>query len=61
MEIYKILEKIEKILENKKITGYKLEINTVEKNYLLDKPEQEKADTYAIGFQIPSRNDNEEE
>lgn len=55
-----VLKKIEKILEHEEITGYRIEINTVDKMYLLDKPEQEKQNTNAIGFEMPSKNDYEE-
>lgn len=58
--IFKVLEEIEKILNKKEITGYRIEINTVEKNYLIDKPEQEKQNTNAIGFEIPNKNEYEE-
>lgn len=58
--IFKILEEIEELLNKKEITGYRIEINTVNKMYLLDKPEQEKQNTYAIGFSIPNRNEYEE-
>lgn len=54
-----VLKKIEKILEHEEITGYRIEINTVDKMYLLDKPEREK-NTNAIGFEMPSKNDYEE-
>lgn len=55
-----VLKKIEKILEHEEITGYRIEINTVDKMYLLDKSEQEKQNTNAIGFEMPSKNDYEE-
>lgn len=58
--IFKILEEIEELLNKKEITGYRIEINTADKMYLLDKPEQEKQNTNAIGFTIPSKNDYEE-
>ena len=58
--IFKILEEIEELLNKKEITGYRIEINTVDKMYLLDKPEQEKQNTNAIGFSIPNRNEYEE-
>lgn len=58
--IFKILEEIEELLNKKEITGYRIEINTADKNYLLDKPEQEKQNTYAIGFEIPNKNEYEE-
>lgn len=61
LSIYSRIGEIEKILQHKDITGYRIEINTEEKNYLLDKPEQEKENTNAIGFQIPNRNEYEEE
>lgn len=61
LNIWKRIEEIEKLLKHKDITGYRIEINTEEKNYLLDKPEQEKVNTNAIGFQIPSKNEYEEE
>lgn len=57
--MFKILEEIEKLLNKKEITGYRIEINTESKNYLLDKPEQEKQNTNAIGFSIPNRNEYE--
>ena len=56
-----VLKKIEKILEHEEITGYRIEINTVDKMYLLDKPEREKQNTNAIGFEIPSKNYDYEE
>lgn len=55
--IFKILEKIEELLNKKEISGYRIEINTVDKNYLLDKPEREEQHANAIGFEIPSKND----
>ena len=58
--IFKILEGIEELLNKKEIAGYRIEINTVDKMYLLDKPEQEKQNTNAIGFSIPNRNEYEE-
>lgn len=58
--IFKILEEIEELLNKKEITGYRIEINTADKNYLIDKLEQEKQNTNAIGFTIPSKNDYEE-
>lgn len=58
--MFKILEQIEKLLQDEEITGYRIEINTESKNYLLDKPEQEKQNTNAIGFSIPNRNEYEE-
>lgn len=58
--IFKILEEIEELLNKKEITGYRIEINTENKNYLLDKPEQEKQNTNAIGFEMPNKNDYEE-
>lgn len=58
--MFKILEEIEKLLNKKEITSYRIEINTVNKMYLLDKPEQEKQNTNAIGFSIPNRNEYEE-
>ena len=58
--MFKILEQIEKLLQDEEITGYRIEINTVDKMYLLDKPEQEKRNTNAIGFSIPNRNEYEE-
>lgn len=57
--MFKILEEIEKLLNKKEITRYRIEINTVNKMYLLDKPEQEKQNTNAIGFSIPNRNEHE--
>lgn len=58
--IFKILEEIERLLNKKEITGYRVEINTADKNYLVDKPERERQNTYAIGFSIPNRNEYEE-
>lgn len=58
--IFKILEEIEELLNKKEITGYRIEINTADKNYLVDKPERERQNTYAIGFEIPSKNEYEE-
>lgn len=58
--IFKILEEIEELLNKKEITGYRIEINTADKNYLIDKLEQEKQNTNAIGFSIPNRNEYEE-
>lgn len=60
LNIYKKIEEIEKLLQHENITGYRIEINTSEKNYLLDKPEQEQHHTNAVGFVIPSKNDYEE-
>ena len=60
LNIWKRIEEIEKILEHEDITGYRIEINTAKKNYLLDNPEQEQHHTNAIGFMIPSKNDYEE-
>ena len=56
-----VLKRIEKLLEHEEITGYRIEINTVDKMYLLDKPEREKQNTNAIGFEIPSKNYDYEE
>lgn len=61
LNIYSRIEEIEKLLQHEDITGYRIEINTEEKNYLIDKPEQERQYTNAVGFQIPSKNDYEEE
>lgn len=58
--MFKILEEIERLLNKKEITGYRVEINTADKNYLIDKPEQEKQNTNVIGFEIPSKNEYEE-
>ena len=58
--MFKILEQIEKLLQDEEITGYRTEINTADKNYLIDKLEQEKQNTNAIGFSIPSKNEYEE-
>lgn len=55
--MFKILEEIEKLLNKEEITGYRVEINTADKNYLIDKPEQEKQNTNVIGFEIPSKNE----
>ena len=55
--MFKILEEIEELLNKKEITGYRIEINTENKNYLLDKPEQEKQNTNAIGFVVPNQNE----
>lgn len=60
LDIWKRIDKIEKILQHENITGYRIEINTLDKNYLLDKPEKENIHTNAIGFQIPSKNEYEE-
>lgn len=60
LNVWKRIEEIEKLLQNEEITGYRIEINTVDKMYLLDKPEQEKQNTNAIGFSIPNRNEYEE-
>lgn len=60
LNIWKRIEEIEKLLQDEEITGYRIEINTVDKMYLLDKPEQEKQNTNAIGFSIPNRNEYEE-
>ena len=57
--MWKRIEEIEKLLQHEDITGYRIEINTPKKNYLLDKPEQEKINTNAIGFHIQSKNDYE--
>lgn len=59
LNVWKRIEEIEKLLEHEEITGYRIEINTVDKMYLLDKPEREK-NTNAIGFEIPNRNEHEE-
>ncbi len=61
LNIYSRIEEIEKLLQHEDIIGYRIEINTEEKNYLVDKPEQEKVNTNAVGFQIPSKNEHEEE
>lgn len=58
--MFKILEEIERLLNKKEITGYRVEINTVDKTYLLDKPEQEKQNINAIGFHMPGCNEYEE-
>lgn len=60
LNIYSRIEEIEKLLQHEDITGYRIEINTEEKNYLIDKPEQEQQHTNVIGFQIPSKNEHEE-
>ena len=60
LNVLKRIEEIEKLLQNEETTGYRIEINTVDKMYLLDKPEQEKQNTNAIGFEMPSKNDYEE-
>lgn len=60
LNIWKRIEEIEKLLQDEEITGYRIEINTVDKMYLLDKPEREKQNTNAIGFEIPNRNEHEE-
>lgn len=60
LNIYSRIEEIEKLLQHEDIIGYRIEINTEEKNYLVDKPEQEKVYTNAIGFTIPSKNEYEE-
>lgn len=56
--MFKILEQIEKLLQDEEITGYRIEINTADKMYLLDKPEREKQNTNVIGFEIPNRNEH---
>lgn len=58
LKIWKKIEEIEKLLKHEEITGYRIQINTKEKNYLLDKPELEEEEnvTNAIGFKIPSPN-----
>ena len=61
LNVLKRIEEIEKLLQNEEITGYRIEINTVDKMYLLDKPEREKQNTNAIGFEIPSKNYDYEE
>lgn len=58
--MFKILEEIEKLLNKKEITSYRIEINTADKNYLIDKLEQEKQNTNVIGFEIPNKNEYEE-
>ena len=58
--MFKILEEIERLLNKKEITGYRVEINTADKNYLVGKPEQEKKNTYAIGFEMPNKSEYEE-
>lgn len=60
LNIYSRIEEIEKLLQHEDITGYRIEINTEEKNYLVDKPEQEQQHTNAVGFQMPSKNEYEE-
>lgn len=58
LNIWKRIEEIEKLLEHAEITGYRIQINTKEKNYLLDKPEQEEENVInAIGFEIPNKNE----
>lgn len=52
LNIWNRIEEIEKLLQHKNITGYRIEINTVDKNYLLDKPEREQSNTNAIGFKM---------
>ena len=42
LNIYSRLDEIEKLLQHEEITGYRIEINTVDKTYLLYKSEQEK-------------------
>ena len=59
LNIWKRIEEIEKLLQHEDITGYRIEINTSDKNYLLDKPEREEQHTNAIGFSIPSKSDEE--
>ncbi len=63
LNIWKRIEEIEKLLEHAEITGYRIQINTKEKNYLLDKAEQEEEENVinAIGFEIPNKNEREEE
>lgn len=58
--MFKILEEIEELLNKKEITGYRIEINTADKNYLLGKQEQEEQHTNVIGFEIPNKNEYEE-
>lgn len=60
LNIWKRIEEIEKLLQDEEITGYRIEINTVDKMYLLDKPEREKQNTNVIGFEIPNKNEYEE-
>lgn len=60
LNIYSRLDEIEKLLQHEEITGYRIEINTVDKTYLLNKPEQEKQNINAIGFHIPGCNEYEE-
>lgn len=61
--MYNIIQKAEKVLDNcDKITGYRLEIYTKEKDYLIRKEEPEKdtnTNIGAIGFQIPNKNEYE--
>ena len=45
LNIWKRIEEIEKLLQDEEITGYRIEINTLDKMYLLDKPEREKQNT----------------
>lgn len=60
LNIWRRIDEIEKLLQHEDITGYRIEINTEEKNYLVDKPEQEKVYTNVVGFQMPSKNEYEE-
>lgn len=57
LNIWRRIEEIEKLLQHEDITGYKIEINTSDKNYILDKPEQEQQHTNAIGFTIPNEDE----
>ncbi len=61
LNIYGRIDEIEKLMGHEKITGYKIEIYTEEKNYVVYKPEQEKINTNAVGFEIPNKNEYEEE
>lgn len=63
LRVWKKIEEIEKLLEHKEITGYRIQINTKEKNYLLDKPEPQEEENFtnAIGFEIPNKNEYERE
>ena len=60
-DIYKTIAKVETILN--KCDGYRLEIYSKDKTYSTykDKKEEPEHDTYAVGFQIPSRNEYEED
>lgn len=60
--IYKRIDEIEKLLKHKEITSYRIQISTKDKIYIVDKleeEEQEEVHTNAVGFQIPSKDEEE--